>query len=276
MAVRGELETLVVESTVVRKVKANLKLGRVGYLFDPTVVKSSDGYGPTPPPDGFKPRKYKVTRMRYFRDLAKYSTAPVRKVWSDQVGRKLKGLDTFVIADNPFPRTSKGGKANSKKTAKALAKWVKGGGNLILTDKAVKLLGKLKVVPAKAVHKQLYNAGHIDVEAWDDAYMKGVHDTASQTYYEVPLGFSLGQDTSPHWVVDRPAWEEAGGTVVAYVTDEAQVGLGRVERGTGTIGIFGAVLPQPTEKYDHLYGLSDYAVSVAGGQILQNMMTFRP
>ncbi|HEY7876349.1 MAG TPA: M14 family zinc carboxypeptidase [Actinomycetota bacterium] len=278
MSVRGELETFIVEATVAKKVKARLTLGRVGYLFDPKVIKSSDGYGPTPPPDGVKTRPYQSTRMQYFRDLAKYSTTPVRKVWSNQAlkARTLKRLDALVVADNPFPRTKTGAKVNAKKLAKALGKWVKGGGNLVLTDKAVKLLLKMKVVPGGAVSKQLYNAGHIDVEAWDDAYMAKVHDTASQTYYEVPLGFSLSDDTSPHWVVARPAWEEAGGTVAAYVTDEANVGLGRIEHGKGTIGIFGAILPAATEKYDHLYGLADYAVTVAGGQILQNMITFRP
>jgi hypothetical protein len=278
MSVRGELETFIVEATVARKVKARLKLGRLGYLYDPKVIKSSDGYGPTPLPEGIKPRKYKSTRMQYFRDLAKYSTKPVRKVWSNQALKKrtLKRLDTLVVADNPFPRTKTGKKINAAKLAKAIGKWVKRGGNLVLTDKAVKLLGKLKVVPSSAISMQVYNAGHVDVEAWDDAYMKKVHETASQTYYEVPLGFSLAQDTSPHWVVARPAWEEAGGTVVAYVTDEANVGLGRIEHGKGSIGIFGALLPAATEKYDHLYGLADYAVTVAGGQILNNMITFRP
>jgi hypothetical protein len=277
MAVRGELETLIVEATVTRRVKARLKLGRVGYLFDPKVIKSSDGYGPTPPPAGFKTRKYKSTRMKYFRDMAKYATKPVRKIWSNRAIKKrgLRRIDTLVVADNPFPRTSKGGKVDAAKLAKALGKWVKKGGNLVLTDKAVKLLGKLKVVPGSAISKQLYNAGHIDVEAWDDAYMKKVHDTASQTYYEVPLGFSLAQDTSPHWVVARSEWQEAGGTVVAYVTDEPNVGLGRIGLGKGTIGIFSAILPTATEKYDHLYGLADYAVSVAGGQILNNMIMYR-
>jgi hypothetical protein len=278
MSVRGEIETLIVEATVARKVKARLKLGKVGYLFDPKVIKSSDGFGPGAVPDGVKPSPYKSTRMRYFRDLAKYSTAPVRKIWSNQAlkARTLKRLDTLVIADNPFPKTRKGSRVNAKKLAKSLGRWVKGGGNLVLTDKAVKLLSKMKVVPGGAVSMQLYNAGHIDVETWDDAYVKKVHDTASQTYYEVPLGFNPDADASPHWVVARPAWEEAGGTVVAYVTDEANVGLGRIEHGKGTIGIFGAVLPAATEKYPHLYGLADYAVTVAGGQILQNMITFRP
>ena len=277
MAVRGELETLIVEATVVRRVRARLKLGRLGYLYDPKVIKSADGFG-TPAPEGVKPRPYKSTRMQYFRDLAKYSTKPVRKVWSNQALKKrtLKRLDTLVLADNPFPRTKKGKKVNAAKLAKAVGKWAKGGGNLLLTDKAVKVLAKLKVVPSSAISMQLYNAGHIDVEAWDDPYVRKVHDTASQTYYEVPLGFNPDADASPHWVVDRAAWEEAGGVVVAHVNDdEAQVALGRVDHGKGTIGILGAILPTATEKYPHLYGLADYAVTVAGGQILHNMITYR-
>ena len=48
-----------------------------------------------------------------------------------------------------------------------------------------------------------------------------------------------------------------------------------VNRGTSsalTVGIIGALLPPATEKFDHFFGLADYAVSVAGGQILNNMM----
>ncbi len=60
--------------------------------------------------------------------------------------------------------------------------------------------------------------------------------------------------------------------MVATVGGDDRVALGRVRVGKGTIGIFGAVLPSATEEYDHLYGLADYAVTVAGGRILENMM----
>lgn len=274
MAVRGELETLIVEATVARRGSARLRLGRAGYLFDPKVVKSADGYGGPKPPPTTTPVPYRSTRMRYFRDLSKAAKPHLRKVWSDRVPGRLRKLDTLVIADRAFPRTSKGRPANAGRVTKAIRRWVRKGGNLVLTDKAVKLLRRLKVVPGRAISNRKYNAGHVNVEAWDDPYMRGVHETASQTYYEVPLGFSLSQDTSPHWVVARDAWEKAGGKVVAYVTDEAQVGIGRVALGKGTIGIFGAVLPSATERYDHLYGLADYAVTVAGGQILDNMLAY--
>jgi hypothetical protein len=273
MAVRGELETLIVEATVFNRVTARPNLGRVGYLFDPKIVKSADGYGGPKPPPNTKPRPYRSTRMKFFQDLSKRARPRLRKVWSNKaMAGGLRRLDTLVIADRPFPRTSKGGKVSGRRLSKSILRWVKKGGNLVLTDKAIKLLKSMKVVPGGAISKQLYNAGHIDVEDWNDPYMRNVHTTASQTYYEVPLGFSLDGDTSPHWVVDRAAWEKAGGSVVAYVTDEAQVGLGHMRRGKGTIGILGAILPSATEKYDHLYGLADYAISVAGGQILNNMM----
>ncbi|MDQ3953313.1 MAG: hypothetical protein M3279_10190, partial [Actinomycetota bacterium] len=62
---------------------------------------------------------------------------------------------------------------------------------------------------------------------------------------------------------------------IAHVENEEEIGLGRVKVGRGTVGVFGAVLPNPTERYDHFYGLADYAVTVAGGQILNNMIAFR-
>ncbi|HYN36542.1 MAG TPA: hypothetical protein VEV82_06150 [Actinomycetota bacterium] len=45
--------------------------------------------------------------------------------------------------------------------------------------------------------------------------------------------------------------------------------------GKGTLAIFGAILPDPTEAHDHFYGLADYGVTIAGGQILNNVIKFR-
>jgi hypothetical protein len=157
---------------------------------------------------------------------------------------------------------------------RSLRAFVQEGGNLILTDRALKLLGRLGVVPKSSVSRQLHNAGHVNITDFEDAYTRGVHETASQMYYEVPLGFNPNEDGSPHWTVARDAWEEAGGISIAYIEDEARIGLGRIEVGEGTVGILGALLPPATEKLDHLFGLADYAVTVAGGQILNNMIAF--
>jgi hypothetical protein len=152
----------------------------------------------------------------------------------------------------------------------SLEAFAEGGGNLILTDEGIKLLEAMGTVPAGSVTRTLTNAGHIDVTNFDDPYAEGLHTTASQTYYEVPLGYHV-TNNAPHWSVSTTTWESAGGTSVGTVTS-GRTGLGRMTLGQGTVGIFGAILPPPTEQNEHLYGLADYGVTVTGGQILNNML----
>jgi hypothetical protein len=272
-AVRAEIETLIVEATVTQQIDPRINLGKVGYAFDPKVISSADGYGGPTPPDGITPRPYRSTRMRFFRDLSRHTTEPLRKVPAEDVAKGgLRGLDTFVIADNPWPRNTRGKRIATAPRLRALNRFVKNGGNLVLTDGAARILKKMGVVPTEAVERTLLGAGHIDIEDWEDPYVAKVHETASQTYYEVPLGFSVATDSSPHWTIERTAWEDAGGKTIATVGEDTRVALGRIEVGSGTVGVLGAVLPRASEDYDHLFGLADYAVSVAGGQILNNMM----
>jgi hypothetical protein len=274
-AVRGEIETLVVEAMVADDVKVKLDLGKVGYLFDPGVVTDANGYGGPKPPKGVTPDHYRATRMRYFSDLSRYSTSPLRKVTSDEISAsELRGLDSFVIADVPFPSAPSGAAADHSRVVTALDDFVRTGGHLVLTDGALKLLGPLGIVPDKALDESIYNAGHIDIDDFTDSYTKGLHTTASQTYYEVPLGYSVDEDSSPHWTVAKAAWEKAGGKSIAHITDESRIGLGRIKLGKGTIAILGALLPTQTEKFDHFFELADYAVTVTGGEILNNILSF--
>ena len=275
-AVRGQLEALIVEGLVYKRVKAKLRLGRTGYIFDPKIITSKDGYGGPPPIKGYDPQSYSVTRMRYFRHLSKFAKRPLRPVASHRVSKGgLQGLRTFVMADTKIPRDPKGRPKRSKKAAAEILRFVRQGGNLVLTDRAILLLIKMGLFEKSVIEKTLSEAGHIDIEDTEDPYVKKVHSTASQTYYEVPLGYPAEPPSAPHWTVDRAAWEEAGGKVVGYVDEEDRVGLGRLKVGKGIIAIYGAVLPKQTEKHDHFYGLADYGVTVAGGQILNNVIKYR-
>ncbi|MGH2808319.1 MAG: M14 family zinc carboxypeptidase [Actinomycetota bacterium] len=275
-SVRGEIESLVVEALVTRRVRVRLPWRRTGYVRDRRVVTSRDGYGGPKPPDGITPKPYRVTRMRYFRDVARLTPDGLRAVGPRRIARGgLHGLRTLVIADGPFGGAFKGRPKATRRAARTLETFVRRGGNLVLTDKAIKLLVPMGIVGPKAVKRRFYNAGHINIDDFSDAYTRDVHTTASQTYYEVPLGFSIDEDASPHWIVLQRPWRKAGGKKVAHIEEDNHVGVGRMKLGRGTIGIFGAVLPQPTEKFDHFYGLANYALSVAGGQILNNMVTFR-
>jgi len=99
-----------------------------------------------------------------------------------------------------------------------------------------------------------------------------------QTYEPVPLGYSLeeGGDNSPVWFVRQRAWNNARGKerAVGTSTLQTRVSLGEIKWKGGRIRIIGALLPDPTEKFYHPYGLSDYALTWAGYQILQNALTY--
>jgi hypothetical protein len=272
-AVRGELEALTVEALAFDSIEAEYDLGRVGYLDALDVVTSADGYGGPKPPKGVKPKPYSSDRFRYFRDLSKATGEAIRSMSANEiVDGSLNGFDTFVVADKPFNKRVSG--RRRAVVVGEIERFAKAGGNLVLTDRAVKLLAKLGVVPKNAIEKWVYTAGHLNIDDFDDAYIKGVHTTASQTYYEVALGFSVDEDSSPHWVVGKAAWDKAKGVSVAHVEDVNDIGLGRVRYGEGTIGFIAALLPRATETFDHFYGLADYSVTIAGGQILNNMIEF--
>jgi hypothetical protein len=278
-AVRAEIETIMVEAMVTSDVQVQLDLGTTGYLFDPRVVTDSDanGYGVPSPPDEFV--SYSATPMVYFEDLSKFTAEPLQAVSSggivaeDYVAGPLSGLDSFVVTTWPLPPDPEGRQVNKNEIVSFISSFVQRGGNLILTDEGLKLLEELDVVADGAVTKTLWQAGHVDITDFDDPYADGLHTTASQTYYEVALGYRAnGQSDrqAPHWTVPLNAWEAGGGITVGTIG--GQTGFGRISLGQGRIGIIGALLPPATEQWDHHYGLADYALSVTGGQILNNML----
>ncbi|HVF52822.1 MAG TPA: M14 family zinc carboxypeptidase [Actinomycetota bacterium] len=98
-----------------------------------------------------------------------------------------------------------------------------------------------------------------------------------QTYEPVPLGYSLNEGGSPVWYVMQDAFDAAEGTARAVATGQAQneITVGEIEYKGGRIRFVGALLPDPTKKYYHPYGLSDYALTWAGYQLLQNLLTWK-
>ncbi|MGH2692605.1 MAG: hypothetical protein ACRDHM_08900, partial [Actinomycetota bacterium] len=216
----------------------------------------------------FKP--YSATPMRYFEDLSEFARRELEAVESTDVDSgELGDLDSFVLTTWPMPPDEDGRFANQADAVEDLRAFVEEGGNLVLTDEALKLLEPLGMIANGSVTKTVTNAGHIDITNFGDAYAEGLHVTASQTYYEVPLGYTA-TNNAPHWSVPRAPWEAAGGVTVGTVN--GRTGLGRTALGQGQIGIIGALLPPATEKNDHYFGLADYGVTVTGGQILNNML----
>ena len=272
--------------------------GRIGFYEHGRRVTDTDG-NPSPPPEGFpghpmlpqiEQQPYDVANTDYFRSLRRIVDAKIVQV-RPRDAKKLRRLDTLVVADTAKPKP------------KALRAFAYNGGTLVLTDRALKLLPDLLGVPSTAVTREVGYVGYADLDT-DHPRATGLYERAGQTYDPIGLGYellmerdqywpcddtgatceeSITRNRAPIWTVDRRAWEDVGGTTVGTADPPGPKGLaegqdtdhtviGELPFGKGRIVVFGALLPQPTEKYPHWFGLNGYTVSITGQQLLLNAL----
>jgi hypothetical protein len=84
-------------------------------------------------------------------------------------------------------------------------------------------------------------------------------------------------NNAPVWHVSQDLWRKARGgkqRAVATTGDRTKVSFGEIQFFGGRIRILGGLLPMPTKKFDHPYGLADYALTYSGYQMLQNALTW--
>jgi hypothetical protein len=267
--------------------------GAVGYVENPEVLRHTDEGVPTPP-FGFAQQPYASTSMQYYRDLAGYlapgsALTPVSS--AEVAGGALEGLDTLVITDRHLPRhrAADGSLVEPDRTAfwSQVRAFAERGGNVVLTDRAVQGLVDLGVVPEGSVRQVTQYAGQVTEVDRSHPLLAGVEGIVGQTYFEVPLGHPPG--SSPSWGVTPQAWRDAGGSIAGYLGSRSQdgalasvkvevpgtgqaVGLGTAPLGEGRVTIFGAVLPDASQRHAHTQGLADYAVTYAGNAILVNAL----
>lgn len=288
---RAIIETTVVHAATMDTDLPKPKLDtKIGFYESGDRITDKDG-NPSPPPRGprnpvYGPTKqipYDVSNTDYFRDLRDLVPASIKEVRSNQLDTALGRLDSFVIADRTVDDDA------------ALNDFVNSGGTLVLTDSALQMLPNLAGVDGKAIVQDYAYVGYSDLDR-EHPWTEGLYDRARQTYDPVGLGYPLlmerdqywpcdpqgdcdpspTKNSSPIWSVDRAAWEDAGGTTIGTVdppsdrkggaegTATTKTSIGVLEQGDGRIIIFGALLPQPSEDYEHWFGLNSYTITIAG------------
>lgn len=189
--------------------------------------------------------------------------------------------------------------------AAKLKAFVQDGGNLVLTDGALRLLPQLfGQITSEDVDENLGYVGQVaftQVESTEqdpkaegntlsDPLAKNIARPGArfnsglrrQTFEPTPIGFAIqdstggDKSTSPQWVVARKSFEAAGGRVVATGTSEIgslpdHVTVGEVPLGKGVVRIAGALLPQPTQEFDHQEGLEPFAVTYSGYTLAEDL-----
>lgn len=241
---------------------------------------------------------YSVTNMKFFTDLAQnmlpgqLTAVNAPAVLSGTAS--LGNYHSFVIADNALAGVPVGQEAA---WGTKLRQYVEGGGNLVLTDGALQALnpGITGAIPtAGQVSKVNFYAGFIAFtsngggnDTYSDPLAVDVDQPGAaegsghrhQTYEPVPIGIDIGSRSScsgsncfaPIWTVNQGSWTGAGGRVVGQSTTN-RTAYGELPLGFGQIRIIGALLPMPTEASYHPFGLSNYAVTYSGYQVLKNTL----
>jgi hypothetical protein len=127
----------------------------------------------------------------------------------------------------------------------------------------------MDVVPKTAVRNVTVYQPFADIIDFEHPMVARLRPNARQLVETIPLGYCIGNQCSPMTVVEQAAFEEAGGHTVG-TTNDGQTSIGEIPLGKGLIRIIGGALPMPTEKYDHRYGLRDYAMTYTGLYIMEN------
>jgi hypothetical protein len=281
-----------------RKVVRTYDLGSaIGFVDTGKRITNKDG-NPSPPPKGvrsplagrLRQTPYDVANTDYFRDLRRVTPTPIKRLSPSDLGGKL-GVKSLVVADH------------TKADADRLKQFAKRGGNVVLTDKALRLLPGVLGVPKTSVLDHHAYVGYADLD-FEHRWTKGLGPRARQMFDPVGLGYpllmerdqywpcspecekSVTKNSSPMWTVNREAWEAKGGTTIAtadppksrkgeyegQATDKTIIGT--LPLGKGRLVIFGGVLPQPTEKFEHWFGLNAYTVSNTGQHLLMKGLTW--
>ena len=259
--------------------------GRVAYVHDPARVRhdDADGFGPgnadvpssftgddpeVNPDFAFAP--YDVSRMTFFEDLNRYAERPLDAVRVPDVldgTVALDAYDSLVLTDDPMPEGD-----DRAAWVAALDGFVRGGGNLVVTDAAAPILADLfDDIAASDVTSVSEDVGFVDFGDRSHPLNAGLRGVASQTYDVIPIGFPDNAGAAPNWRVSSAAWEANGGHT-AGTNGSGQTIYGEKPLGDGTVRFLGALLPQPTEAYFHPYGLQDYAVTYTGYTLLENVL----
>jgi hypothetical protein len=268
--------------------------GRVGYIRNPDTVTDTDENGPGtlpgPREDGISSEgqpipqlPYEASNQAFFTEQAPFVRGGITPVLPADVAKKpatLNAFDTIVLADVIAPVDAKGRTYSVARYVDALRSWVERGGNLVLTDRAIYALADMGVVAPETVTDVEVYLPYANFVDFEHPMLDGLRANARQLAETTLVGYEIddnqGEESGRMTVVDRAAFEEAGGHTVGTTgdyegsdDDGTSTSVGELELGDGVIRITGG-LPMPTESNDHRFGLKDYALTYSGLFILEN------
>jgi hypothetical protein len=172
----------------------------------------------------------------------------------------------------------------------ALDGYVEAGGNLVVTDTGVNLLGAMDADLTGAISpddtfQETYYVAHLGDKNDDQPLLEDARPVQNQLWKIAGLGYSTDNE-APMTLVDEAAFDEAGG--VAAGTQEEGVSAGSllgavdgevttrelVESDAGAVHFVGGLFPPASQANLHPFGVLDYSASFLGYLLLTNALGY--
>jgi len=262
--------------------------GDVAFDVSTTIIDADDIPDPREAWDGegFEQREYEVNPMQFFEDLAPYiaDDGSLQGITTDDVTSGLDEYDQVVISHDVG--------TDDSEYVSAIESFVDGGGDLVLTDSGVNLLGELDVgdlgsLGTDDTEDVIVNFVNLDERDFEHPLLSGIRERQKEMWKGPQMGYTPATD-QPATVVDPDAFDQAGGEMAGMIRGDPDavgepgeeiegnpgVGAGTFEVGDAEVTILGSILPPANQQQLHPFGMADYAVSFMGHTLLCNALGF--
>jgi hypothetical protein len=263
--------------------------GDIALDIETTIIDADDIPDPREAWDGegFEQQEYEVNPTAFFHDLAPYiaDDGSLQGITVDDVKSGLGEYDQLVLSHDVG--------MDDSAYVSAIESFVDGGGELVLTDTGVNLLGALDVgdlgtLGPDDTENVLVNFVNLDDRDFEHSLLSGIRTRQKEMWKAPQVGYTPDTD-QPATVVDPDAFDNAGGEMAGMIRGDPDafgvepgeeiegnpgVGAGTFEAGDGTVTILGSILPPANQQQLHPFGMADYAVSFMGHTLLCNALGF--
>lgn len=259
----------------------------VGALQSTSEKRTNGGTVETPDPVevlGYQQRPYKVSPFVFFEDytatalddpdaFARFSPRDVSQgALTSSHGQPA--YDNVVIIHDEG--TELGGYIN------ALDAYVEAGGNLLLTDNGVSLLGPMSnTLAAPISSEEITTQGSVfpvlDERKPDHRLLDGTRPIQVTLWKLAPLGYAIDEDNgeAPITLIDQDAFTAAGGHVAGIASEQVAAGsLGTEAEEHGAIQVIGTLLPPAYQAHLHPFGMVNYTISYLGQTMVTNALEY--
>jgi hypothetical protein len=246
-----------------------------------------------------------ASSMDFFTDLNKYIRDPSKRLEAVSIDRvlnspdSLREYDSLVVVNNVgqssyLQKTLGMSAAEAKRYFAGLKSYASAGGNLVLTDAALRALPELGLVKAADVRGRRVLAGRYEfgdrcnkTKLTTRVCLAGTAGGSSRQAVEpTPLGYSPDLDydanpkrVMPEWFVKETSWNEGCRETCTDAQIQTGAGLGERNLGRGRVRIAGSMFPDPNyspgAEGDMRFGLSSYALTFSAWQIFLNLVNYQ-